>query len=196
MHLAHRDRRTLLLGVVTVVGILAVGRGVPALRRWESARLVDAAEIRALLSERESSLASVATLRDSVAARTSELATLRRQLISATSADAATAMLASRVEKLASGAGVEVLTTTLRPDSVARGGYARVAVRVSADGDVDGLADLLYAIESDARMLSVVELAISQPDPTAPQNRAEVLRIELTVSAVAQVVASAPRRKA
>ena len=196
MQLAERDRRTLLLGVASVVAILALGRGIPALRRWESAHVAEAAEMRELLRERQSGAASMPHLRDSAAVRSARLTALRRQLISAATVEAATAVLAARIERMAAEAAVEVLTTTLRPDSAMHGGFARVAVRMSADGDVDGLADLLFALESDVRMLTVSDLTVSQPDPSAPDNSAEVLRIELSVIAVAQIIPPAPRKKA
>ena len=195
--LSKRDRTTLLAGAGVVAAILLFGRGVPALQRWQSERLSEAEAARDRLGVLRAGAESSALLRDSVAARGRRLNSTRARLLSGATVEAAAASLASVVEKTGRENGVDVMTVSLRPDSVRRGAFARVAVHLSAEGDVDGLADLLYALESSDRLLAVRALSVTQTDPTANEARPETLRLELTVEALARVapkVATGGRR--
>ena len=69
-------------------------------------------------------------------------------------------------------------------------GQARVAVRASGIGDIAGVTRLLNDIESGAPLLAVRELSITQPEPAAPDGRAEALRFEMLVEGLARVEAA------
>ena len=76
------------------------------------------------------------------------------------------------------------------PDSASRNGLARVAVRASGIGDIAGVTRLLQDIESGVPLLAVRELSITQPEPAAPDGRAEALRFEVLVEGLARVEAA------
>jgi hypothetical protein len=189
--LSPRDRRTLIVGASAVGFIFALGKGVPVVRAGEVASVSAAAGTRDLVAVAEGGSRSVREVRDSATARQRRLDTFRSAMINGASPDAATGSLATLMEKLANSAGVEVLTVTLRPDTVMRFGLVRVAARLSAEGDVSGLMGLLVGIETHWMPLAVRELAVSQTDPAAPSTQMERLRFELVVQTLARV-GSAP----
>lgn len=191
--LSPRDRRTLIVGSATIAVIFIGGNGAPALRRWEAAQVAAASATRDSLDVSSRGERGARAVRDSLGAREWQLQSFTSKLLSATTADGAAGALAARLEELARRAGVEVHTVTLRPDTITRFGLARVAVRVNAEGDVRGLIDLLFAVESNSLPLAVRELAISQNDPAAPESEMETLRVELVVATLARISPPAPR---
>lgn len=192
--LSARDRRTIAIGALCMTSIGGVGKGVPALRRWEAARIAAATEARDQLALAERGASTLREIRDSVTSRGRRLNAHRGQLLTAGTPEAAAATLATLLEKLANEEGVDVTTVTLRPDSVVRFGLARVVVRLTAESDVDGLLGFLYAAETHTTRLAVRELAVTQPEPAAPPTRAEALRFDVVVQALARV-GNAPKPK-
>jgi hypothetical protein len=188
--LSRRDGRMLLLGLASVGTILAAGKGTPALRHWEASSIAAAVELRGQLVAAERGATSLAEIRDSASARSRRLESLRGLLLRAPSPEAAAATLASLVERIAKQHDVDVLTVTLKPDSVVHSGFSRAAVRLSAETDVAGLLDLLFEIERTKMPLLVTELWVTQPEPAAPTSKAETLRIEIGIQTLAQVSAS------
>ncbi len=188
--MSRRDRRTLVLGVASVGTVLAAGKGAPALRHWEVSNLEAAAEARDQLAAAERGAASLAEVRDSASARTKRLESLRSVLLRASTPEAAAATLASFVERLAKQRDVDVLTVTLKPDSVVHSGLARAAVRLSAETDIAGLLDLLYDVETANMPLVVTELWVTQPEPAGATSKPETLRIEVDVQTIVRVNAT------
>jgi hypothetical protein len=76
---------------------------------------------------------------------------------------------------------------TLRPDTVIRFGLARVGARLSAEADVHQLSAFLADIESNDTPLAVREIAVTQPDPVAPEARPEALRAEIFIQTIARI---------
>jgi hypothetical protein len=124
------------------------------------------------------------TLRDSLRQRRMRLANLDSQWLVASSASVATASLASTLEDLAADAPVKINAMQMRADTTTRSGIVRVAVRVTGVADVTGLAAFLRAVDGGEQYLTVRELAVSQPEPGAPDSKPEMLRIDLLVEAL------------
>jgi len=185
--LSARDRRTLLVGVVAVFVIVCVGKGLPALQRWEQERVAAANETRQRLIVAERGAAALQDTRDSADVRDRRLTRYHSRMIVAASTDAACAALAGLLERLSALEDVSVGALTLRPDSVVRAGLARVGVRVSGEGDVNGLLGLLYATETHDTLMIVRDLSVSQPDPAARSEQREALRFELHVQTLARI---------
>jgi hypothetical protein len=184
--ISKRDLRALGRGVLVIGSIIGVGRGVPAWRRWESAVRADAATTTHSLAVVEAGLAQLPKMRDSVLVRRVRLELLRERVFEAASVEEATASLAMFVSDRAADASVKVNSVQLRPDSVfSSDGFARVAVRLNATGDVRGLAGLLGALEGDSLLLAVRELSVNQPEPAAPDTKPEALRFDFLVEALA-----------
>lgn len=86
---------------------------------------------------------------------------------------------------MADDAGVKTTSLQVRPDSAFRDRFARVAVRVTGTGDIHALVAVLDALDEQDTLLSVRELSVTPAEPTAPDTKAEALRFQLLVEALA-----------
>lgn len=180
---SSRDRRTLSLGTAVILGMLTVGKGIPAVRDWESERLTSAARAQRQVRLLEGGARVVRQLQDSVRAREQRLASLRRLLIDAPRQSDGGPMLSSLISAVADDTDVEVLTMNVHADSAANP-LRRVDVRMNGQGDIAGVMRFLRAVEDTTALLSVRELTVSQSDPGAPDNRSEVLRFEVVIQSL------------
>ena len=188
--LSLRDRRTLIVGVAVCATIAFGGRIAPAWRSWQAA-----AQTRRMTATLELERGREAVvLRDALARAversTRSLAGMDTMLIQASSPAEGAAQLASMVGATADDAHVQVGALQIRYDSVARGGLASATIRLSATGDVRGLAALLRGVEAGTPLVIVRELSVSPSDPVGTDEREEQLHVELTVESLARV---APR---
>lgn len=182
-----KDRRALGAGVLVIGGMLLVGRGVPAWREWERSQHLAAQESGERLRRAQSSIRahpSIITMRGQLAVR---LDSLSGTHLYAPSVTIACAALAAMMSDLGDESAIRVTSISVRPDTAAKAAFTRIAVRVSATGDVEGVTDYLRGVESSGQMLAVRELSVAQSDPTAPDSRAESLRFELLVEALARI---------
>ncbi|MDB4878546.1 MAG: hypothetical protein JWM41_4992 [Gemmatimonadetes bacterium] len=120
-------------------------------------------------------------------------AAIDSSLIGGNSPAAAAANLASAVEDFADDAPMRISALQIHADTAARPGLSRVAVRMTAVADVAGLAAFLRAVDGGVRHLAVRELAISQAEPAAPDSKPEMLRIDVLIEGLAQIVPSVVR---
>ena len=185
-----QDRRALGAGVLVIGSMLLVGRGVPAWLQWEQSQRLAVQESHQRLRRAQSAIRAhraILTMRGQLAGRLDSLSSAHLQ---ATSATMACAALAAMLSDLGDASAIRVTSISVRPDAATKAAFTRIAVRVSATGDVEGLADYLRGIESSAQMLAVRELSVAQTDPTAPDSRAESLRFEILVEALARIAAT------
>jgi hypothetical protein len=190
---SSRDSRTLGAGAAIIALVLALGKGVPAWQRWDEAQRDGALQLAGELEAAEQGAAALAAMRDSATTRVARVDSLTDALVQASSTPEAGAWLASALSRVADSSGIRVASLGIRPDSAARQGYARVAVRVSAMGDVEGLTTFLSRIEGGRPLMAVRDLVVSQPEPGGPDNKAEALRFDVLVEALARV--DSTRRK-
>lgn len=188
-HLVPRakDRRALGAGVALIGSMLVIGRGVPAWRQWEDAERLASQESSRRLDGARSAIGahrSVIALRGKITRR---LDSLSSAYLHAPSAAVAGAALATLMSDMGDESGIRVTSASVRPDSMAKAAFTRVAVRISATGDVEGLADYLRSIESSEQLLAVRELSVAQTDPAAPDSRAEALRFEVLVEGLVRI---------
>lgn len=187
LRISRRDQRTLGVGVVTVALLMVVARGIPAVRAWEADRVRGARETATQLASIRIGRRQLPALRDSLAARRARLASIDSTLLSGASTFAVAAALASSLKDLSDHNAMKVTSLQIRADSVARGGMTRVDVRLSGVTDILGLAGFLDAVEGGAMPLVVRELDVSQPEPTAADNKPETLHVDVLVSGVGVV---------
>jgi len=185
--ISRRDQRTLGVGAFTIAMLMVVSRGIPAIRTWDAERVREARETATQLASILTGRRQASALRDSLVARRARLASIDSTLGAGTSTSAVAAALASTLEDLSDRNAIKVTALQIRADSVARGGMARVEVRLSGITDVTGLAGFLAAVEAGPTPLVVRELDVSQPEPTAADNKPEALRIDVLVSGVGLV---------
>jgi hypothetical protein len=183
--LSPRDRRTLVAGVLAVAIIAAGGRVVPKWRAWDEHARTSAAELTGEVASLESQLKRLPALRDSARLRAARAVVARARLLEAPTVGAAGADLSTHVADLADELGIRVSAVQIRPDTLFRAGYARVAVSLTATGDVAHLADLLTALEANDLLMAVRELTITPADVLLPDGRPETIRFQLLVEALA-----------
>lgn len=183
--ISERDRKTLIGGLLAMAAMLGGSRGVPAWREWDEQSRASAEESSAELASLQIQLGQIPALRDSARARTSRAAIGRERLIEAMTVPVAGASLATRVTDMADDLGIKVNAVQIRPDSVFRAGYARVAVTLSATGDVTHLTDLLESIEASDALLALREVTIASADVLAPDVKPELLRFQLLIEGLA-----------
>ena len=183
--ISPRDRRTLGIGMGLIAVLVTLSRGVPAMRL----RLADQAARDAALRERLVSLREaqrqIGPMRDSLRVRRIRLAELNAHLIGASTPTAAAAMLGAIVERIAADAEVKVGSLELRADSSSRATVVRLTLRLSAEGDVFGLATFLSAVERQAEPMTVRTITASASDPLSGDDRAEVVRFDLIIDGLA-----------
>jgi hypothetical protein len=181
LQLTPRDRRTLLLGASVMASAWLATRGVPALLRAHAdSRARTEASVQQLAAAREA-LEGATWTRDSLAARGRRLVEWAPRLVAGATPSEAMAELQSLVSDLASQHRVRIVRVQPSADSAA-GLFTPVRLRVEAQADVSGLAHWLAAMEEDDRLLTIVGLSISAPEPAAVSNQAEVLRAELVIA--------------
>lgn len=179
--LSVRDRRALTFGVATLGGLFAIGRGLPAVLRWESHERARAEVAVGARARAEHLLRSIPSLTDTLAARRRAFIALAPAIVPGETRASAGAALASLLSGLAMDSEVRVGAAQIRLDSAGSGVFGRVTVSMDVTGDVSGLLSLLAAIERESPRLAVRELAIAQPDANAPSDRMEALRAQLAV---------------
>lgn len=184
--LSKRDMRALVYGAGTIGMMIGLARGVPAWKGWDSSVRRESARTLHMVALVEAGATQLPHMHDSVRARRTRLDSLATRLFESNTVQEATAALAVHVSEYAAAAEVKVITLQLRADSAfAPDGFARIAVRLNGTSDVAGLAGLLASVEGDTILLAVRELTVSQPEPAAPDTKAEALRFELLVEGLA-----------
>jgi hypothetical protein len=187
--LSARDRRTLIVGGSLVGTLFVLGRGLPLLTQWQSAQIAEAAPLTSDLAAARAGARLMPLLRDTLRVRQARLAALDSSILSGATPSAAAAGLASAVQDIADESSVKISAMQLQADSAGPGALVHVGVRVTAMADVYGLLSLMRAIEGGTQLLAVRELAVTQPEPAAPANKIESLRLDMTVVGLARIAA-------
>lgn len=182
-----KDRRALGGGCALIGSLLLIGRGAPAWRQWEQNESLAVHESTQRLDGARSSIGARRSIAAMHAMLTRRLDSLSSAYLHASSVAVAGAALATLIGDLGDESGVRVTSASVRADSSTTSAFTRVAVRIAATGDVEGLADYLRSIESSERLLAVRELSVAQTDPGAPDSRIESLRFEVLVEALVQI---------
>jgi hypothetical protein len=178
--LGSRDRRALLLGGAVVMATWIATRGMSSLlHRHEELRaraevaLVELQRSRELVAEEPLAL-------EALADRARELVAWAPRLVAGATPAEALAELSSYMSGLAAQHRVRLVRLDPSADS-ASGPFARLSLRLEAQGDIRGLAGWLVAMEEGERLLAVREIALSAPEPAAPSAQPEVLRAEIVI---------------
>jgi hypothetical protein len=179
--MSPRDRQVAVLGAIAIGLLVGVSRGFPAWRQWDAEARTSAVE---LTQEAERARVSVAHRRsthDSLMARKGRFLALAPLLVAGASSAMGSASLASLISTTAMASNVRLGPLQVSVDTVARGVFTRVSARGEITGDVRGLGAFLSTLERGPTLLAVREIAISQLEPAATPERAEALRVTLTV---------------
>jgi hypothetical protein len=183
MTLSTRDRRALFAGLSVVGTLLLWTHGRPRYVTW----LSELRE-RAWLAESQRQrlhhmLAAAPSTADALAAARGRYLALAPRVITGDGAGAAGSTLLALISG-AMPSGVAMGSLEAEGDSTTGRHFLRVAVRGDFTTDVMGLSEFILAMEGGPARLGVRELAIDQPDPAAPTDRAEALRVRFIVEGV------------
>jgi len=162
--------------------IVLVGRNVvPALLTWERGVRDAASRNEEKLGRAKLLLRRAAQVQDSLKSRSARVVALAPALLGGDSPATASATLAGIVSGAAARANVRIGALQLSADTATRGVFTRVSVHGDATGDIAGITAMLSALEGGPTLLAIRELSITQPEPGAPSDHAEALRVELAV---------------
>jgi hypothetical protein len=190
--MSPRDRRALGVGLAAMCANVGGSRLVPRWHAWDETARASAQALDVDVAALDARLRQLPAMRDSARARSARASTMRTRLIEAPTVGAAGARLATEIGNVADDLGIRVGAVQIRPDTLFRAGFARVAVTLSATGDVTHLADLLQSLESSELLLAVRELTITPTDALAPDERPEILQFQLVVEGLAAREAAPP----
>ena len=184
--LSPRDRRTLIAGAAVIVGIVLLTRGLPAWRRWDGEARAASVELRVEAQRTRRAVEELPAMADSLAARQARFVALAPLLLAADSRAAATAALTSAISAAAQSSSVQLASMQVRSDTTGNV-FERIEARATMTGDGHGLGRMLVALERGPLLLSVRQLGVTQPSPSAPPDQPETLRVELVVEGLAHV---------
>jgi hypothetical protein len=189
LRLRQRERRVVFVGVVITAAGLLFGRMLPAWSAWVGAERSDAERLSSDLQRTRARIQNLSVARDTLMARNGRYLALAPSITPGRTAGAAGASLASLVSGMAATAGLRMGALQIRSDTSGTRSemsvFRTIAVRGDAQGDVRGVARFLAAIEGSATALAIRHLSISQPEPAAPPDRPEGLRIEFVIEGLA-----------
>lgn len=194
--ISPRDRRTLAAGLLAILVLLLLGRGIPAWRRWDADARASAAEMAAEAARAERTAADLPAMLDSLEARAARVAALGPAVLPGSSPAAAGASLAALVSGSAARAGVEIGSVQVRPDTASAGTFMRVSVRADGTGDLPAITRMLVMLEGAPELLAIRETSITQPAPGGPAEQPEALRLEIAVEGLALAPRAAPEEDA
>lgn len=199
LDISPRERRTLVVGAATVTALLGLGKGVPAWRRWDGLTRAAARETMAEAARARASVERLGVVRESLDARSARYRALTSRFVAGETPATAAGALASVITEWAARSGLTLGAVSVRVDSAAgapprssRGpSLARISVSGDAVGDLAGVTTFLGDLEQGPLLLAVRELALTQPDPAAPGDRPEMLRVEFVIEGLTLAGATA-----
>lgn len=182
--LSPNDRKTLLIGVSVVVAIVVFGRGVPWWYRWQRDVREEAVESAMEAEQSRYAVRNRPAIARMLRQGEQRYAALGDVFLDGDSPAAAATALTSVVSDAAGESGIQIgaLQPAVDSSSQTKG---LVSVRGSASGDIRGVTHFLSAVESGMPLLSVREVTVTQSDPSASGDRAENLRLDFVIDAIA-----------
>ena len=171
-----RERRTLLVGGAVV--LLAVGvRGLPRVVTHLLQRVATVRERTALATHSEALALEAPVLQTRLGERAHAVVALAPLLVAGASSAEAAATLGGELNALALRHRVAIRRTDAAPDSAA-GPFARIEVRLQAEGDLAGISGFVHEVEQGRLLLSFTSVSLQTETPGAPLER---LRLEAVV---------------
>lgn len=178
--ISPRERRTILLGASIALGAWLALKGVPAAARHVAGLRERSTAASLSLEQARRIIETAPAARESLTVRARELVSLAPRLLAGGTSAEASAELAALVGGIAAVRRVRIIQQDARPDSSASV-FTRVTLRLSAEGDVAGIAGMVADLEEGVKLLRVRSIAISAPEPASPATQPERLRADLVV---------------
>jgi type II secretion system (T2SS) protein M len=181
------------IGGALTIAMFGGARGIPSIREWRNQARADAVANLAELTKAREIVRTESLARDSAIARGKRIIALARLVLSGDTRASAGASLAGIISEAATSSSVELGALELQPDSLSKSTFTRIAVRGSANGDIQGLTHMLERIEEGPELLAIKELSITQSDVSAGADHMEALHMELVVHGL--MLTSAPLKR-
>jgi len=181
VRLRPRDRRALTVGAVMLVAAWLGTRAIPsAVRAASELRHRTTERVEELARAREA-LASEPWARESLVVRAQRLVAWAPRLLAGVSSGDARVELASFAGGMAALRHVRIARQDALPDSAA-GLFTEVALRLQAEGDVEGIAAWLASLEEGPKLIAVREVTLTAPEPASPATQAERLAADVVIA--------------
>jgi hypothetical protein len=182
LRITDRDRRVLMAGSVGIVLIVALGRGLPALRAHVTDRQRIGAASAEQLARREWLAANAPRFDRELVRVRHELAAYDSALVEGETPNTASARLAELVSEAVSDTDARLGSIRLSADTAARTGeLAHVIAYASVTGDLFSIANVLQALETGPRLLAVSELSVASMQAGVARTQPEQLQAEIVV---------------
>ncbi len=181
--LSARDRRTLTLGAVAVVCVLATAWLIPVARGWAE-REARITALRHQLAQLQGIQLATPTLQAAVATRETRAADFPQRPVAASTAALAAGVLQGVLQRYAdeSQLSVSELNVSGEPDSTSVP-LAALPATLIALGDVYAVADLLSRVQHGSTLLDVRELTVQVNPARRAAGGGELLQLTLVVRA-------------
>lgn len=177
-----RDRHVLMVGLVSVVAIVAGGRGFPWLAEYTAKREFEAGIAASRAARADEALRHAQRTDVALQRVRADLALYDSSLVEGETPSAASARLAELVSEAASGTDARLGSITLGVDSSGKGErLSRVTARASLSGELYSIVLVLQSLEEGPHLLAVRELSVTQAQPVASQRQIEVLQADILV---------------
>src|SRR5262249_2875526 len=124
---SSRDGRVLASGALAMIGIVAIGRGLPAARAWNATHVDSATVLASELASARLAHRRLSLARASLAAARQRVAEIDSSIFVTASPSAGAALLASLVTDAADSSHVRIIATQLHADSLGPESLARVS---------------------------------------------------------------------
>jgi Tfp pilus assembly protein PilO len=185
----------LILGVVTIITMLAVAVVLPHYRDWSTTAMARGEQEVTRLTRARHAIRY--HQRTSAALREIQrrLAVLDSTALPGSSASAASTALSDAISEAAEGSGATLGSVQFRRDSATSlHTLTRIGARASVTGDIEAIALFLESLEAGPRLIAVREWGISAASTGQMPGQPETLRLDVLVEGVAKVALPVPPR--
>lgn len=173
----------MIIGAAVIVMILAAGRGVPAVIRWQRTS-IEASQVELRERRRDADLARrLPVLRERWRRAGDLTARLDSAEIIAMTSVAAGARLMNVINELAQGAGVEVNSASLVGRDRERGSASHAVVSVQLTGGLEDVIVFLSTLEAGPPVAAVTDFSIAPASGPTLGSDAGKLQLALTIEA-------------
>lgn len=169
--LRDRDRLAIALGVIAILAILFISRGLPKTQRWRRETVESGLELSRSMRSAEAMVQNEASAHDSLRARSAYLARLGPVYVTGSSSAALAAAMERAVDRAASRAALALGASRIAVDSLGAAEFVGVSMHVQATGDLHHLIAFIAEVEGGRPMLVVRELSLTrQSAPGDPES--------------------------
>lgn len=183
--LSPRERRTIFVGVTTIIALITGYRVLPAWNAWRVEMQDLAAVLTAEVTHTVALYDAFPMILDSLEARVARLRQLNPAPLVTSSEQEAATMLVDRVQAAARTASVQVTAIEISIDTITSKVLPRISVTINGTSDITGLAMFLSDLEAAPVYVAIRSLSVIPRNIETPEHEIESLDLRITVDAIA-----------